>query len=134
MLAMFQARPRRRDGEGAGPRRQASEVASPAGLAPGRASWLEALKASGGLEAGRGCFSGDFAALGGGTLRSHYQEGKQHSRNYKDKVLTRLWRYTSSVSMAERHHRYILEIPSSSGARRSSVGAGRSPGRGWCGS
>lgn len=58
------------------------------------------------------------------------QEGKRHSRNYKDKVLTRLRRCIFFVSMAGRHHRYSLETLSSFGARRSSAGDGRSPGYG----
>ena len=108
-LATPQARPRRRDGKGAGSRRQASVFASPADLAPGAACWLGALKASGGFEAGGGCFPGDFAALAEGTLRSHCQEGKQHSSNYKDKVLTHLWRCISCASTAGRCRYCSLE-------------------------
>ena len=129
-LAAPQARPRRRDGKGAGSRRQASVFASPADLAPGAACWLGALKASGGFEAGGGCFPGGFTALAEGILKSHRQEGKQHSRNYKDKVLTHLWRCTSSVSTAGKRRCCSLGTPSSCGAHRSLHGAGRSIGRG----
>ena len=129
-LAAPQARPRRRDGKGAGSRRQASVFASPADLTPGAACWLGALKANGGFEVGGGCFPGYFAALAEGTLRSHCQVGKQHSINYKDKVLTRLEQCTFSASMAGRYHRCSLETPSSCGVHRSPAGAGRSPGCG----
>ena len=55
-------------------------------------------------------------ALAEGILKSHFQGGKQHSKDCKDKVLTRLWQCTSYVSMAGRCHCCSLETPSSYGA------------------
>lgn len=113
-----------------GSRRRVNLFASPVSLARGAACWLGVLKASGEFEAGEGCFPGDFAALAEGTRRSHSQEDKQHSRIFQDKVLTHLWRYTSSASTAGRHHCCSLGTLSSCGAHRSPDGAGRSVGHG----
>lgn len=75
-----------------------------------------ALRISGEPAAGGGCFSGGFTALAEGTQRNYRQEGKQCSRNYKNKVLTCLSRCISSASMAGRLRYCSLEIPSSCGA------------------
>ena len=75
-------RPRRRDDRSAGSRRQASTSASLADLALGAACWPGTLKAGGRLKAGGGCFPGGFTALVDGILKSHHQEGKEHSSTY----------------------------------------------------
>ena len=72
-------------------RHPAGGLASPAGPTPGAVCGLAALKSSGGDGARGGRFSGDSAALAEGILKSHRQEEKQHSKNHKDKVLTREW-------------------------------------------
>ena len=128
--AALQARLRRKGGKGMGSRHLAGRLASPADPAPGVACRLGTLKASDEGKARRRCFSGDSAGLAGGILKSHSQEGKQRLGNYKDKVLTRLWRRTSYVSTARWCHHCSSKTPSSYRAQRSSRGAGQGVGRG----
>ena len=121
-LAALQARLRRKGGKGTGSRHLAGRLAFPANPAPGAACRLGALKASNEGKAIGGCFSGDSAGLAGGILKTHNQEGKQRLGNYKDKVLTRLWRCTLYVSTAGWCHHFSSKTPSSCGVRRSPRG------------